>query len=180
MQSSTPPLVSPNNIANSLPTQAPVPFGSTQPPTNLAHWHRVLAPASREPTDTIKFIAHAQVPKGRTVTYTHFCANICPQKEETHQCQITVGGDCIDYPGKVSTKMVGLTTIKLLLNSVVSKPKVHFMTTDVKNFYLKTPLKRPEYMRINIKLIPKEIIDKYQLTKLLHNDHIYVEINKGM
>jgi hypothetical protein len=44
-----------------------------------------------------------------------------PQKAETHQCQITVGGNQIDYPGKVSTKTAGLATIKLMLNSVVSK-----------------------------------------------------------
>jgi hypothetical protein len=31
-------------------------------------------------TNTIKFIAHSQVPKGRTVTYARFCANIRPQK----------------------------------------------------------------------------------------------------
>jgi hypothetical protein len=71
-------------------------------------------------------------------------------------------------------------TIKLLLNSVVSKPNGRFMTVDVKNFYLSTPLEHPEYMRIPIKLIPQEIIDDYSLAKLVHHDYIYVEINKGM
>jgi hypothetical protein len=97
-------------------------------------------------TNTIKFIAHTAVPTGRTVTYARFCANIRPQKEETHRCRITVGGDRIDYPGEVSTKTAGLTTIKLLLNSVVSKQNGHFMTADVKHFYLNTPLERPKYM----------------------------------
>jgi hypothetical protein len=73
-------------------------------------------------TDTIKFIRYTQVPTGRTVTYARFCANARPQKEETHRCRITVGGNRIEYPGEVSTKTAGLTTIKLLLNSVVSKP----------------------------------------------------------
>jgi hypothetical protein len=94
-------------------------------------------------TNKIKCIRHSQVPAGRTVIYARLCANIWPQKEETHQCRITVGGDRIDYPGKVSTKTAGLTTIKLLLNSVlVSKPVGRFMTADKKNFYLNTPLGR--------------------------------------
>ena len=121
-------------------------------------------------TDTIKFIRYTQVPAGRTVTYARFCANVRPQKEETHRCRITVGGDRIDYPGEVSTKTAGLTTIKLLLNSVVSKPNGRFMTADVKKFYLNTPLERPEYMRIPIEPFPQEIIDAYNLTNLLHNN----------
>jgi hypothetical protein len=38
----------------------------------------------------------------------------------------------------------------------------------------------PEFMRIPIHLIPKEIITKYKLLDLLHNDYIYVRIEKGM
>ena len=106
-------------------------------------------------TNTINFIAHTDFPTGRTVTYAQLCANIRPQKEETHRCRITVSGDCIDYYGEVSTKTAGLTTIKLLLNSVVSKPTGQFMTADIKNFYLNTPLECPEYMRIPLKLIPQ-------------------------
>jgi hypothetical protein len=79
-----------------------------------------------------------------------------------------------------STKTADLATIKLLLNSVVSKQNGHFMTADVKNFYLNTPLERPEYIRIPVKLIPQEIIDNYKLTPLIYRDYIYVEINKGM
>jgi hypothetical protein len=131
-------------------------------------------------TNTINLIHHHAVPSGRTVTYARFCANIRPQKEETHRCRITVGGDRIDYPGEVSTKTAGLTTIKLLLNSVVSKPTANFMTVGVKEFYLNTPLEHPEYMRIPIKLIPQEIIDDYNLVPLIHKDYIYVKINKGM
>ena len=131
-------------------------------------------------TNTINFIHRAQVPTGRTVTYARFCANIRPQKEETHRCRITVGGDRIDYPGEVSTKTAGLTTIKLLLNSVISKPTAKFMTADVKNFYLNTPLERPEYMRIPVKLIPQEIIDDYNLMPKVTDGFVYVEINKGM
>ena len=50
-----------------------------------------------------------------------------------------------------------MTTIKLVLNSVISSAGERFMTADVKNFYLNTPMEDLEYMRIPIKLIPNEI-----------------------
>ena len=51
---------------------------------------------------------------------------------------------------------------------------------DVKNFYLGTPMDRPEYIKIPIMLIPQEIIDEYKLTKLVHKEYVYVRIDKGM
>ena len=49
---------------------------------------------------------------------------------------------------------------KLLFNSVVSTKGAKFMTMDISNFYLITPLKRPEYIRMKMSDIPKEVIDK--------------------
>jgi hypothetical protein len=37
---------------------------------------------------------------------------------------------------------------------------------DLKNFYLKTLLNRPEYVRIKLADIPQQFIDKYKLNKL--------------
>jgi len=54
------------------------------------------------------------------------------------------------------------------------------MTADVKNFYLNTPLDRPEYMRIPLTHIPDEIIKEYGLRELARDGYVYVEINKGM
>jgi len=39
---------------------------------------------------------------------------------------------------------------------------------------------RPEFMRIAINLIPKEIMDEYNLHDFVHNGYVYFEINKGM
>ena len=47
-----------------------------------------------------------------------------------------------------------MTTIKLLLNSVVSSAGAKFMTADVKIFYLNTPMDEPEYMKILVRLVP--------------------------
>jgi hypothetical protein len=55
-----------------------------------------------------------------------------------------VGGDQIEYPGDKSTRTEGLTTAKILINSVISTKGASFMVVDIKNFYLNTPLGRFE------------------------------------
>jgi len=37
-----------------------------------------------------------------------------------------------------------------------------------------------EYMRIPLAVIPKTILDKYNLWPLIHKGHVYIEIQKGM
>ena len=41
------------------------------------------------------------------------------------------------------------------------------MTMDIANFYLVTPLKLPEYVKIKLKDIPEEIIVEYKLLDIL-------------
>ena len=47
---------------------------------------------------------------------------------------------------------------KLVLNSVMSTKGAKFMTMDISNFYLMTPLNQPEYIIINIRDVPDEIV----------------------
>ena len=63
-----------------------------------------------------------------------------------------MGADRLEYQGEVSTKTAVLTTIKLLLNSVVSSIWAKFITEDVKHFYLNIPMEEPEYMKIPVRL----------------------------
>ena len=52
---------------------------------------------------------------------------------------------------------------------------------DISNFYLNTPLKRPEFIRLNIRDIPREIIEEYKLRDIADKDgSIYLQANKGM
>ena len=70
---------------------------------------------------------------------------------------------------------------KLLFNIVVSTRNAKFMTMDISNFYLMTPLKRPEYIHISIKDIPDEIINKYKLRDIADNNgSVYIEANCSM
>ena len=55
-----------------------------------------------------------------------------------------------------------------------------FTTANVKNFYLNTPMDKPEYMKILVRLIPDEIKVEYKLSEFKHAGYVYVKINKGM
>ena len=86
-----------------------------------------------------------------------------------------VRGNIINYPGEVATPTAKMLVAKLLFNSVVSTHRARFMTMDIANFYLMSPLKRPEYVKINLRDIPEEIILEYKLHDLAIPDgNVYV------
>jgi hypothetical protein len=126
------------------------------------------------------FIPHHAKPANRTATYLRIVAALKPHKAESKRIRFTVGGNRIVYDGNVSTPTADLTTVKTLLNSVLSTPSARFMTIDIKDFYLNTPMERFEYMRIPTKFIPPAISEQYNLASLVHHDHVMVEIRKGM
>jgi hypothetical protein len=43
---------------------------------------------------------------------------------------------------------------KILVNSILSTPNAKCIMMDIKDFYLQTPMKRAEYMRLKISDIP--------------------------
>jgi hypothetical protein len=131
-------------------------------------------------TDTMHFIAHDALPPGRQATYLRIVAEERPLKAETRRIRFTVGGNRIDYPGKVSTPTADLTTVKLLINSVISTPGARFATADISNFYLNNPMERYEYMRIPVGDIPDCIMHQYKLAPLVQASHVLVEIRNGM
>lgn len=73
-----------------------------------------------------------------------------------------------------------MPVIKLLWNSVLSTPGAKLATFDLKDFYLRTKLKRPEFMRLPLKIIPKEIIEAHNLEALAVDGWIYCRIDGGM
>jgi hypothetical protein len=70
---------------------------------------------------------------------------------------------------------------KILFNSVISTKGAKFMTLDISNFYLNTPMQRPEYIHLNIRDIPKEIILEYKLKNIVDSDgSIFLAAVRGM
>eukprot|EP00804_Cyclotella_cryptica_P010817 CCRYP_008749-RA/>CCRYP_008749-RA protein AED:0.21 eAED:0.21 QI:0/0/0/1/1/1/3/0/823 len=113
-------------------------------------------------TNTICFIRKRDIPKDRLkdVTYGQFVCTIRPEKKEPNRTHLVVGGDRINYPGDVATPTAEMLAAKILFNSVISTAAACFMTMDISNFYLNTPLQRPEYIRMKITDIPEEIINE--------------------
>jgi hypothetical protein len=113
-------------------------------------------------TDTIIFIPKHNVPHERwqDVTYGRIVVNYCPEKYDPYQTRLTIDGDRINYPGDCGSPTMDLTTVKLLLNSVISTAGAKFMTIDIKDFYLNTPMSRYEYMRLKLSNLPNDIVNQ--------------------
>eukprot|EP00804_Cyclotella_cryptica_P008148 CCRYP_004621-RA/>CCRYP_004621-RA protein AED:0.29 eAED:0.29 QI:0/0/0/1/0/0/3/0/521 len=132
-------------------------------------------------TDTIAFIQRSHVPQDRwkDVTYGRIVANFRPEKEDPYRIRLTVGGNRINYPGDCGTPTADMITVKILLNSVISTLNAKFMTIDIKDFYLNTPMARPEYMRLKLSDIPAAIIDLYKLRDIAQDGYVFVRIQKA-
>ena len=117
----------------------------------------------------------------KDVTYGSFNCNYKPKKEEKECTRLTAGGDRINYTDDCGTPTADMTLFKILINSIRSTPNAKCIMMDIRDFYLNTPMKRPEYMRLKITDIPDEIINQYNLKLLVTQDgYVYCEITKGM
>jgi hypothetical protein len=67
------------------------------------------------------------------------------------------------------------------LNSVISTKGARYCTIDIKDFYLNTPMERPEFMRMKITDLPPEFVELYKLNDIAdQNGTVYMRIQKGM
>jgi hypothetical protein len=131
-------------------------------------------------TATCFFIKLSNIPKDRKITYGKIVCDYKPHKKEKERVWLTVGGDRLDYSGDVATSTAYITTFKILINSTLSTEDAVMMMMDKKNYYLRTPLPRFEYMKMLLSRFPEEIIQKYNLNALAVNSWVYIEIRKGM
>ncbi|KAL7484681.1 hypothetical protein ACHAW6_010310 [Cyclotella cf. meneghiniana] len=55
------------------------------------------------------------------------------------------------------------------------------MNINIANFFLNTPLKRPEFIQMQLSNSPEEIIQEYKFCDLInHDNYIYIKIVLGM
>ena len=134
--------------------------------------------------DCIEFIPFHQVPKHKKVTYGQFVLDYRPLKADPWRIRIVVGGDKLEYEFDAGSPAANLLETKLILNSVISDHKKHnsrFMTCDIKDFFLASPMAEPEYMRLPVQYFPDFIKEKYNINAIVHTDgYVYVKIKKGM
>jgi hypothetical protein len=138
-------------------------------------------------TKTITPILQRDMPKGRKATYYN------PQPKEKldadkniiRRVRGTLGGDRLDYPGETSSPVADIAAVKMLLHSVVSDRRNHgtdtrFATLDLTDFYLGSSLDRPEYVRIPIKDVPEETIEREGLRRFINGDFILFQVDGSM
>ena len=133
-------------------------------------------------TNTITFIPQTLLPKDATVTYARIVPDYRPLKAEPYRTRLTVGGDKLPYFNATKTDTASLPTIKTHLNSTISTEGARYATADISNFYLaNNKLLYPEYMRINLKDLPDDIIQQYHLKQIADkHGFVYTRIDKGM
>ena len=92
-----------------------------------------------------------------------------------------MGGTLINYPGDCGTPTADLLTVKLMFNIIISTPNAKFMTIDIKDLYLMTPMERFEYFRMKLDLFPQDIIEEYGLNNKVDADgNVLCEVRRGM
>ncbi|KAL7486231.1 hypothetical protein ACHAW6_011827 [Cyclotella cf. meneghiniana] len=133
-------------------------------------------------TDTFTPIHYHDIPPDRRcdITYTKVICEFHLQKSDPHRTRITIGGNRIAYPGDAGTRTVSLETFKLLINSTLSTQGAAFACFGIANFYLGTLLDRPEFVKIQLSIIPDEFVDEYNLTTLAYDGWVYFKITKGV
>ncbi len=70
-----------------------------------------------------------------------------PEKNNHYQTWLMVDEDRVNFPGNCETT-VDFLTAKILLNSMVSTPEAKFMTIDIKDLCLNTPMYHYKYMQL--------------------------------
>jgi hypothetical protein len=98
-------------------------------------------------TETLSFKSKTEIPTERRkdITYGRIVCTYRSEKKDPYRTRITMGGNLINYPDDCGTPTADLITVKLMLNSVISTMNAKFMTIDLKDFYLMTPMARYEY-----------------------------------
>lgn len=133
-------------------------------------------------TKTLVPIHPSELPLDRSKDVTYYSPQTKEKMKEglkTHRIRGTAGGDRINYPGEVSARTAELTVVKLHLNATVSE-NAKYAVADIKDFYLGTPLERPEFIRIHLKHLPTRFLDEFDLHCHVHNGSMLFRIEKGM
>ena len=71
----------------------------------------------------------------------------------------------------------------MLVNSTIydAKHSARFMSADIKNCFLATPIAKAEFMKVQYKHVPDHIQIIYNLTtKVTTDNYVYIRIEKGV
>ena len=125
-----------------------------------------------EAIGSLEFITYEKNPTERKVIYASFISDHRPLKDEKWRIFVVVGGNKLTYVYNFSSPATDLIKTKILLNSIIpdAKSSARFLSMDLKDMFLHTPIEQPKYMKVPINYFPDNIEEKYHLETL---EHIY-------
>ena len=93
-----------------------------------------------------------------------------------------MGGIKLPYYGDAGSLAANLLECKILFNSVISYAycRARFMTLDLKDHLLASPMPDPDQMIIPAKYVPPDIDAKYNIQQKVKNGFVYLKIMKDM
>jgi hypothetical protein len=113
-----------------------------------------------------------QIPQTRCkdIIYRWIGCVYCLEKKDPYRTRITMGWNLVNYPDDCGTPTTDLPTIKLMFNSIISTTNAKFMTINIKDFYLMTPMDQYEYFRMKLELFTQDFINEYGLRDKADSD----------
>lgn len=183
--SQTHPAISTLSPLNLAPDGSPLTYRKATTGPNAIQWlqaeeeefDRLIA------SNTIRPIHRHEQPLDRRGDTTYYNPQTKQKRDAlghtTYRIRGTAGGDKINYTGPTSALTADMPVVKLLLHSVVSD-NAHWLTIDIKDYYLNTPLLRPEYVRIPLRMLPPATIKKHNLTPYIIDGTALFQVSKGM
>jgi hypothetical protein len=132
-----------------------------------------------ERTGTMSFIDWSKKPSNRPASNMVLA---CTDKLKVglgrkRRVRATHGGRT-DYSGDLSAYTASLASAKILFNSIISTHDAKFASIDIVDFYLNTPLDRPEFVIIRRNQIPNSTWTKYNLNNFVHNNCVMARLDK--
>jgi len=129
-------------------------------------------------SNDIFFIPHHITHKHKKATYVQIVWADRLQKKKQKEC---AGWSVVtEYSMTVNLPTANLITMKCYINSTISMPGSKYCTMDITYFYLGTTMIEFEYIRVPLSMFPIEIQQQYQLTKIIHNNHVIVEVRRSL
>ena len=82
--------------------------------------------------------------------YANFVADYRLLKPEPNRIRCVVGGYKLEYQGDARSPTTTMIEEKLLIKSVISDSKygARFLTCDLNDHFLASPMKKPQYMKM--------------------------------
>ena len=95
-----------------------------------------------EGTNTFNLIKFTEIPHDRrhVICHSMVVCEVKTHKEDPNRTRITVAGSQICYTRDVGTPTGSLDFVNLIINSVLFCRNARFVSFDLKNFYLQTPM----------------------------------------